>query len=284
LSFEVSLPAVTFVTSAPDRLHQVSTPGKPWLLAERCLTATTVAYRCRVAVKAWLEGHQFDLQDVADLLSSGRVRVIHDANDDAFYLISPALDSPPQPGRFDIPAEKLLDLINGLARANNSGFRPVRLSGRYTDSSGRTIHMVTAKSEARAVTRVTAVVLGPDGQPRPDPPSPWPDRLALAETNPDVARVLEILGRGDALDWYNLYKVYEIVRDAIKPEELHKLGWTTKKREGAFTGSANLYSVSGNEARHAVDKSGDPPKETMTQSEGRSYISDLVAKWLGRLT
>ena len=32
------------------------------------------------------EGHQFDLEDLAQLLATGDVRVAHDADEDAYYL------------------------------------------------------------------------------------------------------------------------------------------------------------------------------------------------------
>jgi hypothetical protein len=51
-----------------------------------------------VTVKAWLEGHQCDLQDLAELLSSGDVRVVRE--DDSYYLTSPKIDNPPQGATF----------------------------------------------------------------------------------------------------------------------------------------------------------------------------------------
>jgi hypothetical protein len=41
--------------------------------------------------------------------------------------------------------------------------------------------------------------------------------------------------------------------------------------------------VSGEDARHAIDKGGEYPKHTMTISEGRAYISHLVTNWLDSL-
>jgi hypothetical protein len=46
-------------------------------------------------------------------------------------------------------------------------------------------------------------------------PSPWPSRYALTETNSDVDKVLEIMGRVEKLDWFALCKVYEIIEKAI---------------------------------------------------------------------
>jgi hypothetical protein len=242
-----------------------------------------VAYRGRVTVKAWLEGHQFDLQDLAELLSSGDVRVVRE--DDRYYLTSPGIDNPPQGATYFNVAASLLTHINGLARVKNPSFRPVRLTGDYTD--GESQHKVVAplSAELRLRGHVAGVVTGPDGQPKPDPPSPWPDRFALRETNPDVLKVLQIMGRSvEGLNWFALFKVYEIIVRAVGSEkEIQQNGWATNAQQKAFRGSANLEKVSGDAARHAVDKGTDHPKQTMTIEEGQSFISELVTKWLQTL-
>ena len=57
-----------------------------------------------------------------------------------------------------------------------------------------------------------------------------------------------------------------------------------KLKTRAFTASADRYDVSGDYARHAVDKRPEPPTHTMTPAEGWSYISGLAMKWLHSLT
>jgi hypothetical protein len=126
-----------------------------------------------------------------------------------------------------------------------------------------------------------AVVVGV-GQPKPDPPSPWPHRFALAAIHPDVAEVLDIMGSSEPLGFFELYKVHEIIHDAIKPKRIAELGWASKADDSAFTGSANRADVSGSGARHARN-SGPPPTRTMTLAEGRSFVGDLVTKWLDSL-
>jgi len=152
-------------------------------------------HKC-VTAKAWLEGHQFDLDDLAELLATGDVRVVRE--DDAYYLTAPEIDNPPEAGRFDKPAERLMGNINGLGRVRSADFRPVKLSGKYTDSNGNE-HLIVSPAPAELRLRMSAagVVLGPHGKPMPEPPSPWPSRLALAETNPEVAEALELMSRAD---------------------------------------------------------------------------------------
>jgi hypothetical protein len=89
------------------------------------------------------------------------------------------------------------------------------------------------------------------------------------------------MGATEPLGWVDLRKVYEIINDSI-PTKIYKMGWTTRARLSAFTGSADRPDVSGREARHAR-LPGLPQRRTMTLAEGRSYVSDLVTKWLAWL-
>ena len=126
-----------------------------------------------------------------------------------------------------------------------------------------------------------AVVIGPDGKPKPTP-SPWPARFTLAMHNHEVAEVLELLSRDAPLGWMELYKIYEVVREAVKPRRITELGWWRKSEESAFTGSANRPDVSGLEARHARVP-GDAPRSRISLVEGRAQISRLVTLWIDSL-
>jgi hypothetical protein len=157
-----------------------------------------------VTVKAWLEGHQFDLEDLAQLLATGDVRVVQDTDEDGYYLTAPEIDNPPETNRFDIPAERLIVRANGLGRAKSADFRPVKFSGKCTTPDGRNLHFAAANLESRARITATSVGIGADGQPLPDSPSPWPNRFALATTHPDVAEVLDIMGSPEPLGFVEL--------------------------------------------------------------------------------
>lgn len=88
-----------------------------------------------MSMRAWLEGHQFDLDELVALLPTGDTRVVKDG--DAYYLVSTQIDDRPDDVRFYEVAPKVLELVNGLARMNNPFYRPVRLSGRYQDGEQR---------------------------------------------------------------------------------------------------------------------------------------------------
>jgi hypothetical protein len=70
--------------------------------------------------------------------------------------------------------------------------------------------------------------------------------------------------------------VYQVSNDGEVPEEAFVDG--PPEDQDAVV----LTDVSGTEARHARN-SGKPPTRTMSLAEGRSFVSDLVTKWLGTL-
>lgn len=104
-----------------------------------------------MTVKAWLEGNPIDLAALADLLPLGDVRVVCGEAKDRYFLAAPEIDNPPNPGRFNEPAESLLARLNGLGRTRDTSFRPVSLSGLYDDHTGG-VHVFpqTARIEIRS--------------------------------------------------------------------------------------------------------------------------------------
>jgi hypothetical protein len=234
-----------------------------------------------VTTKAWLVGHQFDVDHLAQLLSTGDVKVMRDG--DRYYLTSPEIDNPtPETKKHEV-AERLINYVNGLGRVTHSNFRPVTLTRIYDDEAGTTVVPVPAHLELRAATfSAVGVVTDPSGTVVPAPPSPWPDYLALAATDSDVAEALEIMGGAESLGWDDLYKVFEIIREAVRPDTIITLGWTSAADLDSFKESANRQDVSGDGARHAR-RPGRPQHRAMPLGEGRSFVSSLVTKWLGML-
>ena len=74
----------------------------------------------------------------------------------------------------------------------------------------------------------------------------------LAERNPRLADALRYFARGD---WVNLYKAWEVVRDAAGA--VHAIianGWADRTEQGRFTGTAQSKDQLGDDARHASGK------------------------------
>jgi hypothetical protein len=227
-------------------------------------------------IKARLQGHEFDLLTLAELFREGDPAV---ASDEEGYCLSfTASEGLLDDGaRLSDAASVLLCRVNGVARSLSSDFRPVVLTGRFSDEAGRQ-HQVVLADTAEVRARVNPVMVSVNGKQPPPLPAPGPGYVQLAQTHPDVAEVLDILGGADpAPDWSDLYKIHEIMLDNVPG--FYQRGWVTKDQISAFTASANRKEVSGDLARHARWK-GDPPKRTMTLVEARQLIGSVVIAWL----
>jgi hypothetical protein len=138
------------------------------------------------------------------------------------------------------------------------------------------VRTIKVRSHAHAV----GIVTGPDGKVKPQPPPPGIAYAALT-ARPEVAEVLAILATPGG-GWVELYKVYEIIRDAVKPIALDKAGLATKDEISAFTGSANWPEIGGLGARHAR-MGGGLPKRMMTEPQAREFIGRLLRAWMDAL-
>ena len=224
-------------------------------------------------VKAWLNGRPDDLLNLAGMFAEGAVRVVHDDQKNAYYLTAPEIGSPSEPN--NEAAKALIGRLNGLARAHRRNYRPVSITHRYTSSTGTYVVVPTARIEVIGVAPTVGV-------PGPSQPSPFPKRAALAAVNADVDEAIGIMGRGEPLGWADLYKVYEIVSHAVRPDSITKLEWTDNHTAAAFRASANRADVSGEAARHARN-TGPRPTRTMSLDAGRAFIGHLVTQWMDHL-
>ena len=230
-------------------------------------------------MKAWLEGHQFDLEALARFFPEGGTRVVRQG--DIYYLTSPEIDSPPDGETCHDVAPAVLERLNGIARTLKPNFEPVKLAGAYQEADEEPVRFVTVASAAlRIEAGLVAVVTG--GASAPAPPPPGPALLNLSKMHAEVAETLALLGKPEPLNWIELYKNFEVIRDSLKPTPLDRSGLATKDEISAFTGSANRPDVSGADARHAR-MSGPPPKRQMTIGQAREFIGQLARAWMESL-
>jgi hypothetical protein len=226
-----------------------------------------------VTVKAWLEGHQFDLEDLVDLLPAGELRVVKEG--DRYYLTALEIDNPPTEKQFCEVAPDTLARVNGLGRAHNPSFRPVQLTGTYQEGDHRH-HVVTAGTiEVRAKVYAAAVVTSPHD--KPTPPPVGPRHAAVKDAN--VSEALAIMGQPSILSWVELYKIYEIVRASGALHTAAQAAGLTPIELKLFTHTANHPEASGDDGRHARSQQR-PPKNPMSIEQARDLVSRLVRTWL----
>jgi hypothetical protein len=269
-----------------------------------CAPRDILAYPPFMTVRALLDGHQFDLQALAELFPDDDPRVVVDPNEDGRYFLEAAALDPlfNDPGAMHDAAAALLVRLIGAARLQSGSFQPVTLAGRYdrASSTGSTETAIQISDTAHARERVTVVAVegiqsrAHVGNPtvlidgvRVDQQPRGPRYLTLAATHTDVAELLALVGNADQLNWIELYKAYEIIKHAVGggKDGIRALAAALDVPEvdiKRFTGSANRPDVSGPDARHAR-MAGARPRQTMTLPDGRQFIRDLAHRWLDTL-
>lgn len=251
-----------------------------------------------MSVRAELDGHSFDLDTLARHFPTGDPHIV--VTDEGTFLEATALDDMfDDTGRLVNTANEHLARLNGWAVLADAGYQPVRLRNRFVRDGGPTHMHIVVGDEARARDSLTVVTVrtaetrlgalnvtaAVDGVPVEPPPPEGPRRLARAASDKNVDDLLAVVGKAEDLSWIELYKVFEIIRDAVggSRQDLYDKGWTTKPQLSAFTGSADHHAVSGiHGARHARQSVG-PPKNTMTLDEAQQFIRHLARKWLDSL-
>ena len=228
-----------------------------------------------VIVKAWLDGHEMDLETLAELLPAGDTRVVHDG--EGYYLTSTGIDDCPAGVPFYEVAPAVLERLNGLGRVMNAGYRPVRLSGRYQEGDQR--HQVVQAGCAEARVRVGRPTILIDGQPAAVPVPPGPGYAATACRDADVAEALTIMGQAAPPNWVELYKVYEIIEHTGLLQAALDAAGVSKNQASLFTRTACHPAAAGPGARHGRSKQ-DPPKNPMPINKARELIGGLLRAWM----
>jgi hypothetical protein len=229
----------------------------------------------RVIVKAYLDGHHTDLETLAELFPAGETRVGRD--DDGFYLTAADIEN----RRAGVPcydvAPVVLQRVNGLARVMRSGYRPVRLSGRYQEGERRLQVVHAGCSEIRVQAMPVTILI--NGQSAASAPPPGPRYAATASSDADAAEALAIIGQPEPPNWVELYKVYEIIEHTGLLKATMGAAGVSANQLSLFTRTACHPAAGGPDARHGRSRQ-DPPKHAMPIAKARDLISSLVRAWM----
>jgi hypothetical protein len=110
----------------------------------------------------------------------------------------------------------------------------------------------------------------------------------LAETNPEVGRVLhliDLMPEGDhEIDWVAAYSAVEAIEQDLTRRHMDgvALGWWTNAERDKFRATANSVEVLGFHARHGK-RFGPTPKARMTTHDASWYVRRVAAHWLTHL-
>lgn len=173
-------------------------------------------------------------------------------NDEGTFLAATLDDLFTDAGRLGEAANEHLARLNGYAMLADAGYQKVRLRNKFLllaePNQPRHVH-VMAEDEARGRDRLTVVTppaaevreaafsatILVGGKPVEPPPPEGPRQLARGDKNVDD--LLALVGKAEKLSWSELYKIFEVVRDAVGGgrEGLCAMGWTIEEELSAFT-------------------------------------------------
>lgn len=167
-------------------------------------------------------------------------------------------------------AVQQLPLLNGIGRATDPAFRRVQLAGSVVEEGQPQRRHVFAEVKMEGRSRLTV------GPPAPAVPDPM---AVKAAGDPALMEALTRLGDSPDASWVDLYKIFEVLRDAAggQPALQRRVG-LTKPEVSRFTLTANHPDGGGDLARHAR-LGAEPPANPMSVAEGQQFIRHLIASW-----
>ena len=227
----------------------------------------------------YIAGDDFNLQELSKLLTSPKLCLIKEENE--YYLKATSFNQLDNSGEVRNKVEDILSLINGAARLALGTRKPLTtgvIKKIKDDGAREGFCHVTDQITFRDAYNITTV--SNDGIVQEfHQSSQISNWVKVAQSNENVAKVLRLLGNFD-YDWVNLYRILEVVmKDVGGTSNIIKRGWATDKSITRFKRTAQSPEVIGDLARHGIQKD-EPPEDSMTVSEAKSFIETILHKWL----
>jgi len=234
-----------------------------------------------------LQGEPFDLQDLAELFSTGPRTVTR--HDEHYYLSVEMQDNLEDEQAIAL-AEDELTTINGLALVTVDDYRRVRITGvsALDPTTGKLIPPLRVKVSdgIRARDSFSGAINGNPQEPQVTQGSPGETILALAANNNELKDALFLYGTVDH-NWRGLYMVLDAIqKGAGGRRKFYAKPWANKAKKKAieaFKGTSNSYDAFGADARHGPIEKQVVKKPTIGLSEARQLIRNLLNGWITEL-
>lgn len=236
--------------------------------------------------KCWgavVRGHQFDLDDWGDALKLPFDPWVEVHGSDTL-LRSKSLDGLSSATEVRDRAVTHIERLNGAMTASRQS-QPLQFGGVVEFAADGKLHQTVFAEGAvfgRSKVRGVALVLGPDGNPKPSPPA-MPSEVqnwaVLADNDDLLEDALIYFGRASETNqahaptyWFDIYKALEslILRFGPSEAEFFALNWASSAEIDRLKRTANW-------ARHARRKF-DPPPRPASAQEARDLMAQLLRK------
>jgi hypothetical protein len=221
-----------------------------------------------------LLGDSTDLQILAGTFAIGEVQVVHSGNEhllrsSKFHTLDSAASV----------RESAIDVVTALSASARLVFgaqQSIRVGKVYRlrPDGKRDVTLLVEPAVAHERALPITVVHGTQVHRPADPIQAW---LPLASQDPVLAKALR-LRNTDALDWVDLYRLYELIQSDAG-HLIHELGWASRNEVERFVRTANSVSAAGDSARHGTERT-DPPLNPTTLAHACELVDRILRAWL----
>lgn len=216
-----------------------------------------------------LVGEIVDIDDFRHLIGNIEWKIIHE--DGRYYLVNLHIPGDELAVEFVDTALRFIDVLNGACKVQFPNHSDVGIGEvfKHNEDGSRTklVILPLIKSQSR-VRGSVGVVCDSQNAIRFDD---------IFKKGDEIPEILDALYFFKEMNWWNLYKVFEIVRQDIGIEGVFR--FVKKERINLFTQAAQSKDYIGYEARHAAKKY-KAPKEDISLEEACDLIKTLFLCWV----
>lgn len=206
--------------------------------------------------------HALSRTDIRAVIESGQIVLRTE------MLVPGAIDPADADLVFDVWQRivELLAVVSGAGRVEGATLPRLELAAvTYEDASG-------VRQFLPDIGRMRGVLPGVRATP-PDPSK----LVAFALRDAAAAKALRLASR--ELDWCNLYRIFEVIAEAVGEGQIVRNCWATASEIDAFKCSANNQLVTGDDARHGKTIKG-TPRNTLELPDAQHLIKHILRLWL----
>lgn len=219
-----------------------------------------------------LTGETLDLEEIKRSLRTSDWKIIKET--DGYYLTSDFLTAINDHKEIESKAKQFIDILNGAINLFYGNHKRIETGSIIQiDENGKKSKFVSMTGSIKNRTRVYGNLTNKDDLiEKPTTIELW---LNKAEKNESVRDVLHFFNE---ISWWNLYKIFEIIRDDVgEQKELYK--FLEKNDLSHFTQAAQSRELLGDKARHASKKY-KPPKTFLTLDKANELVKNLFNNWI----
>jgi hypothetical protein len=211
-----------------------------------------------------LEGEEIDIEDLVEFLPKLSWNITKLS--DGFYLTSEKLSNIQKNRDVIAKAQEILDILNGAANIQYQNHQKVTPSNMMRiDKEGRHHYVLITES----------IVIRSRTNKSPEKASnTW---LELSDKDEYVRDALFFFKE---ITWFNLYKVFEVIRDDVGNEKvLQEKKLMSASEIHSFRGTSQNRRVIGELARHGT-KNFQIPKKPITLEEAYNLMKRVFENWI----